>query len=78
MAYWYVAGTNPGASQQVQYYLDSDSDVSLLPTSISPGAKQGNDSVLNLPCGKGSSALSIASGKLFILNSSDEWTEIGG
>lgn len=78
MAYWFVAGSEPGASRQVQYYLDTDSDVSNLPTSTNSGVKQGNDSASNLPCGKGSTALSIASGKLFILNSSDQWAEIGG
>lgn len=70
MAYWFVAGTNPGASKQVQFYMDSDSDVANLPTTTSNGIKQ-EDDVSYLPCGKGSLSFSIASGKIFILNSSD-------
>lgn len=78
MAYWFVAGSQPGASRQVQFYCDADTDINNLPTSTSSGVKQGGDTVTNLPVGKGSIVLSIASGKLFVLNSSDEWTEIGG
>ena len=77
MAYWFVAGTNPGASKQVQFYMDSDSDVVNLPTTTSNGVKQ-EDDVSYLPCGKGSSALSIESGKVFMLNSNDGWIEFGG
>ena len=78
MAYWYEAGHNPGASRQVSFLMDSDSDKNSLPTSTSQGTKQGTDDVLHMPVGKGSTALSIASGKLFILNSSNQWTEFGG
>ena len=55
-----------------------DSDVNSLPTSTASGTKQGNDEVSCLPCGKGSTALSIATGKVFMLNSSNVWTAIGG
>lgn len=78
MAYWFIAGANPGASKQVQFYMDSDSDVSDLPTSSANGVKQDGDDVSYLPCGKGSVALSITTGNIFILDSSDEWTQVGG
>lgn len=78
MAYWIAAGGNPGASRQVQFYMDEDSDKNNLPTASASGVKQGGDSASYLPVGKGSVALSISSGKLFILNSSDEWVQMGG
>jgi len=53
--------------------MDEDSDKNNLPTTSASGVKQGGDSASYLPVGKGSVALSISSGKLFILNSSDEW-----
>lgn len=33
MAYWFKAGSTPGSSRQVEFLMDSDSDVSSLPTS---------------------------------------------
>lgn len=78
MAYWIDASTKANNSRQFTYFMDTDSDVNSLPTSTASGAKQGNDEVSCLPCGKGSAALSIATGKVFMLNSSNVWTEIGG
>lgn len=78
MAYWIAAGSNPGASRQVQFMMDTNDDVQNLPTSTANGVKQGNDSVSYLPVGKGSMAFSIASGSIFGLNSSNQWVEIGG
>lgn len=77
MAYWFAAGHNPGSSRQIQFIMDSDSDVANLPTATANGVKQDDDAT-HLPCGKGSLALSIASGKIYILNSSNQWTEMGG
>lgn len=57
---------------QIQYIVDTDSDISDLPTSTKRGAK-GEDYIA-----KGSVALSIASGNIYVLNSSDTWTEVGG
>ena len=78
MAYWFAAGHDPGASKQVQFLMDTDSDKSSLPTSSSSGEKQGTDNTSCLPVGKGSIAFSIATGKVFMLNSSDQWIQIGG
>ena len=50
------------------FIIDSDEDVSTLPTSATG----------NVKTGKGSMALSIESGSLFILNSDDEWVTLGG
>lgn len=77
MAFWFKAGSDPGSSRQVEFVMDSDSDKSKLPTSSAPGTQQGEDDVVNLPVGKGSVALSIATGKIFMLNSSDTWVEVG-
>ena len=78
MAYWFKAGSTPGSSRQIEYLMDSDSDVSSLPTSSSDGTKQQGDSIVHLKCGKGSIALSIGTGNIFILNSNDSWVKIGG
>ena len=72
MAYWFVSGANPGGSNQKQYMMDSDSDLTSLPTATSNGVKQADD-VTHLPCGRGSMALSIVSGNIYILNSNNEW-----
>ena len=77
MAFWFKAGSNPGSSRQVEFIMDSDSDKSKLPTSSAPGTQQDTDDVINLPVGKGSMAFSIATGKIFMLNSSDTWVEVG-
>ena len=78
MAYWIDATTKSNNGRQWQFYVDSDSDIRKLPTSSAPGTQQGDDTVSCLPCGKGSVAFSIASGNLFVLNSSDNWVQIGG
>ena len=65
MAYFMHKGLPKG---QKEYFIDTDSDVASLPTSTSTGEK----------AAKGSMAISIASGNLFILNSSDQWTKVGG
>ena len=75
--YWIDASTKANNSRQFQFLMDTDADKNNLPTSTSSGVKQG-DEVSCLPCGKGSTALSIATGKIFVLNSNDVWTEIGG
>lgn len=58
--------------------MDSDSDVSSLPKKDTAGVKQESDSVSCLPCGKGSRAFSIGSGKTYILDSNDDWVEVVG
>ena len=50
MAYWFIAGYNPGGSKQFHYYMDTDSDVNNLPTSTSNGVEYDNDCVFHLPC----------------------------
>ena len=57
---------------QFQFIIDMDSDINNLPTSTTKGAN-GENCV-----SKGSMAMSISSGSIFVLNSSDVWTEVGG
>lgn len=78
MAYWIDASTKANNSRQFTYFMDTDNDVNSLPTSTSSGVKQGEDDTSCLPCGKGSTALSIETGKIFMLNSNNSWTAIGG
>ena len=73
MAYWINESAKVGNGRQLQYFMDTDADKNNLPTSSAPGVPQGDDQTLHLPCGKGSLSLSIASGKVFVLNSSDQW-----
>ena len=57
--------------RQFQYIVDSDSDISNLPTSTTKGSN-GEDCI-----SIGSMAMSIESGKIFVLGSSNTWTVIG-
>ena len=59
-------------NRQVQYIVDTDSDISKLPTSTARG--QNGDGCVSI----GSMAMSIASGKIFVLASNNTWTEVGG
>lgn len=78
MAYWIDASTKANNSRQFSFYMDTDADKNSLPTNVASGVQQGEDTVSCLPCGKGSTAFSIASGSVFVLNSNNEWTKIGG
>lgn len=77
MSYWIDESDKVGSRRQLSFFIDSDDDVSSLPTSSSPGIQQENDNISYLCCGKGSVALSIESGKVFMLDSSDQWREVG-
>ena len=78
MAYWIDASTKANNSRQFSFYMDTDADKNSLPTTVASGVQQGEDTVSCLPCGKGSTAFSIASGSVFVLNSNNEWMKIGG
>lgn len=77
MAYWINDTARFSPTRQIQYIMDADTDKNNLPTVAADGVPQG-DSVTHLKCGKGSTAFSIDSGKMFMLNSSNSWVEIGG
>ena len=75
MAFWLNAKVyNP--TRQLSFFMDDDNDVSNLPTSSSRGTQTPDTSVNDI-VGIGSSALSIDSGKVYILNSEDSWVEKG-
>ena len=78
MAYWYddTSARSMTSRRNVDFMMDDDSDVSLLPTIENEGVPQDGDSTLHLPVGKGSSALSIATATLFMLNSQGEWVQM--
>ena len=76
MAYWIRSAGSDTRSGHRTFYMDSDSDLINLPTSKKEGVKQDVDSTANHKCAIGSEALSIGSGKVYVLNSSDEWKEI--
>lgn len=78
MAYWIDASAKVNNSRQITFYMDGDSDKNSLPTASAAGVQQGDNETNHLPCGRGSKALSIATGKIYILNSTDQWIEIGG
>ena len=77
MAYWFDYSWKYNGTRQVKFFLVSDEDVSLLPTSASNGVEQDGDSYVHLKVDKGSSAYSVVSGKTFILDSTDNWQEVG-
>ncbi len=77
MAYW-IDNNQPYVSgKQVQFFADTDADIANLPTATSTGVEQG-DSVSHQIVGKGSTALSIESGNVYMLNSNNSWVQIGG
>ena len=76
MSYWINDNVRIGNARQLQFFCDSDADIADLPTSITSGVQQGLDTISNRPCGKGSIALSIESGDLFILNSENTWEKL--
>ena len=57
--------------RQFQFIIDNDSDISNLPTSTQKGSN--NEDCVS----KGSIALSIESGHIYVLDSSNNWTEVG-
>ena len=58
--------------RQFQYIVDANTDINSLPTSTTKGAN-GEDCI-----SIGSMALSIASGNIYVLDSSNTWTKVGG
>lgn len=75
MAFWLnLKVYNP--ARQLSFFMDGDDDASNLPTSSSRGT-QTPDTSVNDMVGIGSSALSIETGKVYILNSEDSWIEKG-
>jgi len=75
--YWIDRNSQPkGITNQVDFYCDTTADITNLPTSQNEGVQQGNDNVSNKPVAKGSTCLCIGSSSLYILNSSDIWTEV--
>lgn len=77
MAYWIDHKESYVPGRQVQFFMDSDADIANLPTSAAIGVQQ-DDSVASQKVAKGSIALSIESGSVYILNSNDSWVKIGG
>lgn len=76
MAYWINQAGNATRPNWRQFYCDTDSDISNLPTSSTEGEDSSIDSTAYKCCSVGSEALSIESGKVFVLNGSDVWSEI--
>ena len=58
--------------KQLQFIVDADSDISKLPTSTTKG--QNGEGCVAI----GSMAMSIGSGKIFVLASNNTWTVVGG
>lgn len=76
MAYWIDHKGSHGETRQISFFVDSDSDVANLPTELADGQEQ-EDSVTHRKVARGSRALAIDSGKKYILDSSNNWTEVG-
>ena len=78
MAYWIDNNAEVKNARQITFFMDSDSDVTNLPTSSTHGVQQGENIISCLPCGKGSVAMSIESSNIYMLNSANQWIKIGG
>ena len=72
--YWMIKQDGNGYYRMSQYFMDADADVANLPTSQAAGTVQ-QDGTSHLPTGRGSIAMSLESGTMYILNSNDEWIE---
>lgn len=59
------------SERQFQFFVDNDADIIELPTSTQKGSN--GDGCVSI----GSIAISMESGKLFVLNSSNIWTKVG-
>ena len=58
------------------FYCDSPSDVSSLPTSQQDGVPQGDDTISCQKVSPGSSCLCIGSSEVYMLDSSDNWISV--
>ena len=78
MAYWYddTSSGRRTTHNVTDFIMDDDSDVANLPTSTTEGVPQPPDTTLHRKVAKGSSALSIGSSSLFMLNSQDQWVQM--
>ena len=78
MAYWYDDASPGGNTSRrvIDFIADTDSDIDDLPTSITEGKPQENDTTLHKCVEKGSSCLVIESSSLYMLNSDDQWVQM--
>lgn len=75
MAYWLHKKNTGGLSNQAQFFMDSDDDVTSLPTITSNGVDQ-HDGISHYKVGKGSLALSLDSSKFYVLKSDGTWKQV--
>lgn len=75
--YWYddTSDRDPSSRRCVDFIIDTPADINNLPGIGVYGKPQPDDSTVHFPVEKGSTAMSISPAKLFILNSSNQWTE---
>lgn len=77
--YWIDINATPKQTprgEQRAFFADVVSDVSNLPTSSTLGVKQGDDDESYKCVLPGATCLVIATGELYILNSSNVWTKL--
>ena len=77
--YWIDENSSPKGTprgEQKSFFADAVSDIANLPTSSALGVKQGDDEESYKCVLPGASCFVIATGDLYILNSSDVWTKI--
>lgn len=77
--YWIDINATPKQTprgEQRAFFADAVSDVSNLPTSSTLGVKQGDDNESFKCVLPGATCLVIATGEVYILNSSNVWTKL--
>lgn len=79
MAYWYddLSARSTSSRRVVMFDTDERGNISDLPTTSAEGTPQDGDSTLHLKVAKGSTALVIEDSSVWMLNSNDEWIELG-
>ena len=78
--YWIDVNTTSPATSQKNFFADSASDVANLPTMTTwgKGPESVTDPTLNKPVFKGSTCLIIDTGEVYLLDSDNNWTKLGG
>ena len=77
--YWIDINTTPKQTprgEQRAFFADAVSDISNLPTSSTLGVKQGDDEESYKCVLPGATCLVIATGELYMLDSTDTWVKI--
>lgn len=76
--FWIEEGSNDKLRGYRLYYCETESDISVLPTTTDAGTQEPLEDVINTPCTKGCEALVIQTGEVYTLTPTSGWVKLGG